>query len=82
MNFDVGTIVSLVLGIVAAVAGGFWLKAKGKLAQVRDLIKEGADVVNVAVDAVGDDKLTPEEIESIKKEAKEVVVAFKALIGR
>ena len=62
MNFDVGTIVSLVLGIVAAVAGGFWLKAKGKLAQVRDLIKEGADVVNVAVDAVGDDKLTPEEI--------------------
>lgn len=79
---DVGTIISLVLGIFTVVFGGFWLKAKGKLGQIKNLIKEGADVVMVAVDAVGDDKLTAEEIASIKKEAKEAVAAFKILIGK
>ena len=79
---DVGTIISLALGIIAAVAGGFWLKAKGKLVQIKNLIKEGADVIVVAVDAVGDDKLTPEEIAAIKKEANEALAAFKILIGK
>ena len=82
MSFDVGTIISLVLGIIAAVAGGFWLKGKNKLAQVRDLVKEGTDVITVAVAALDDDKLSAEEIASIKKEAQEVVAAFKILIGK
>ena len=79
---DIGTIITLVMTAIAALAGGFWLKAKGKLGQIKDVIKESADVVIVAVEAVGDDTLTKEEIESIKKEAKEAVAAFKALIGR
>jgi len=79
---DIGTIITLVMSAVAALAGGFWLKAKGKLGQIKDLIKEGADVVIVAVEAVGDDTLTKEEIEAIKKEAGEAVAAFKALIGK
>lgn len=58
------------------------MKGKNKLVQIKNLIKEGADVVLVAVEAVGDDKLTTEEIAAIKKEAQEAVAAFKALIGR
>ncbi len=79
---DVGTIVTLVLAAFSALAGGLFLKAKGKLTQIKNVIKEGADVVIVAVNAVGDDKLTTEEIADIKKEAKEAVAAFKALLGR
>ncbi|HDY66593.1 MAG TPA: hypothetical protein ENH85_02250 [Candidatus Scalindua sp.] len=79
---DVGTIISLVFGVLTIVFGGFWLKGKNKLVQIKNLIKEGADVVLVAVEAVGDDKLTTEEIAAIKKEAQEAVAAFKALIGR
>ena len=79
---EVSTIITLVFAALATIFGGIWLKAKGKLKQIKDVIKEGADVVIVAVEAVGDDKLTAEEIASIKKEAKEAVAAFKALIGR
>ena len=79
---DIGTIVTLVMSAIAALAGGFWLKTKGKLTQLKNVIKEGADVVIVAVNAVGDDKLDAAEIEAIKKEAKEAVAAFKALVGK
>lgn len=79
---DVGTIISLVLGVVTVVFGGFWLKAKGKLGQIKNLVKEASDVITVSVGALDDDKLSAEEIEQIKKEAKEVVAAFKILIGK
>ena len=79
---DVGTIISLVLGVIAAVFGGFWLKAKGKLGQIKNLVKEASDVITVSVGALDDDKLSAEEIAAIKKEAAEVVAAFKILIGK
>ena len=79
---DVGTIISLALTVITVVAGGFWLKAKNKLSQVKDLVKEASDVIAVAVASLDDDKLSADEIESIKKEAGEVVAAFKALLGK
>ena len=79
---DVATIVTLAMTVIATVAGGFWLKAKGKLTQVKNVFKEGADVVITAVEAVDDNTLTQEEIEAIKKEAKEVLDAWKVLIGK
>ena len=79
---DIWTIVSAALGLVAVVGGGAYLKAKGKLADAQNLVKEGYDVVRVAVEAVGDDKITKEEAQAIKKEALEVVAAFKKLIGK
>jgi len=82
MTFDLATIVTIVLGLVAAVASGFWLKAKGKFRQLKTLVKEGYDVVQASIDALDDDALTAEEIAGIKKEAQELVAAFKALIGR
>ena len=45
MDFDIWTIVSAVLGLVAVVAGDFFLKAKGKLKQIADLIKEAYEVM-------------------------------------
>jgi hypothetical protein len=79
---DVATIISLVLVVVTGVFGGFWLKAKGKLGQIKNLVKEATDVITVSVGALDDDKLSAEEIAQIKKEAQEVVAAFKALIGK
>lgn len=79
---DIWTIVSAVLGLVSVVAGGFWLKAKGKLTQIKSLVKEGYDVIQVAIDSVADDKITKEEAEAVKKEAQEFIGAFKALIGK
>ena len=76
------TIVSAVLGLVAIVGGGAYLKVKGKLGQVKNLGKEAVDVLIVAVNAVDDDKITAEEVAAIKKEAKEAAAAFKTLIGK
>jgi len=82
MEFDVATIISIVISAVALIFGGIWLKAKGKLSQIKNLFSEVSDLVTTAVDAVGDDKLSEDEIASIKKEAKDVISAFKALIGK
>lgn len=79
---DVGTIISLVLGVLTVVFSGFWLKAKGKLGQIKTLVKEATDVITVAVGALDDDKLSAEEIAQIKQEAAELVAAFKILIGK
>ena len=76
------TLVSVGLGLIATVAGGFWLKAKGKLSDIKTLAKETADLVTVAVNAIDDNKITPEEVAQIKKEAVEVKAAWRKLIGR
>ena len=75
-------IVSAVLAIAATIFGAKFDAVKKKFTQVKDLVKEGTDVVQVAVDAIADNNITPEEAEAIKKEAQEVIGAFKALIGK
>ena len=75
-------IVSGILTVAGTLLGGKWLKAKGKLGQLKSLGKEAIDVLIVAVDAVEDDKITKDETDRIVKEAKEVAVHFKALIGK
>lgn len=82
MEFDFTTIATIVLGLVATVASVFWGTTKGKLSQIKTLVKEGYDVVQASIDALDDDAITKEEIASIKKEAQELVGAFKALIGK
>jgi hypothetical protein len=81
-NLDWTALVSIVLGLIATVAGGFWLKAKGKLTQLYQLGKEVVDVVNATDKALADNKLTKEEVAQIAAEGKEVKAAFKALIGK
>ncbi|GAG04703.1 unnamed protein product [marine sediment metagenome] len=79
---DWTVIVSAVLGILAVVASGVFLKAKGKLRQVVTLGKEAVDVAIVAVDALEDNAIDKSEVEAIKKEALELKEAWKALLGK
>ena len=81
-NLDVWTIVTIVLGAVAALFGTFWGKVKGKLGQIIVAGKEFADVGIALKNALEDDKITPEEKENIKKEWDEALAAFKKLIGK
>lgn len=82
MELDVWTIVSAVLGLIAVVAGGFWLKAKGKLKHVADLVREAYEVVQKLYTALEDDKVTKEEVAELKKELADVKAAFLVLIGK
>ncbi len=47
-------VISSLLGVVAAVFGGKFLVAKGKLGQFLSLGKEGMDVISACVDALED----------------------------
>lgn len=79
---DWTVIVSAALGLLAVIASGFFLKAKGKLKQVVTLGKEALDVAMVAVDALEDNAIDKAEVEAIKKEALELKGAWQALIGK
>ena len=92
-GIDLGTIITVVLGLVAAVAGGFWLKAKGKLSQIASLIKETVELVNKAfsvptkaIAMLDDNTVTKDEIAELKalftelrEEAADVKAAWKLL---
>ena len=82
MDFDIWTIVSAVLGLVAVVAGGFWLKAKGKIAAVANLIKQAYEVVAKVNAVLEDNQVSKAEVEELKKELRDVKDAFKALVGK
>ena len=79
---DWTVIVSAALGLLAVIASGFFLKAKGKLKQVVTLGKEALDVAVAAVDALEDNAIDKSEVEAIKKEALELKAAWKALLGK
>lgn len=79
---DVWTIVSAVLALVAAVAGGFWLKAKGKISQAGSLLKESYDVVASLSAALEDNKVDKAEVDELRRELSEVKDAFFTLIGK
>jgi hypothetical protein len=94
--FDLGTIVSILLALVATVAGGFWLKAKGKLAQASTLFKEAYEVVGAVNDILqyintmlADNTIEKTEIVEFKAKVQhfkdqllDVKVAFLKLIGK
>ena len=63
LDSNVGTIL---LGMLSLVVSFFASRYRGKL-------KEIADVVSVANEALADDKITPEEMKAIIKEVKDVV---------
>ena len=96
MEFDIWTIVSLILMGVATVASGFWLKSKGKLKQLVELFKQvvelvtkGFELVDEGVKMLDDNKIDASEIEKLKQifaqlkqELTDVKRAFKILIGK
>jgi len=79
---DLLTIISIILGAVAALAGGFWLKAKGKLSQIAELIKQAYEVVAKVNDVLADNKIDADEVAELKKEIQDVKDALKVLLGK
>jgi hypothetical protein len=79
---ELEVIITVVISVITLVAGGLWLKAKGKLSQIAKVVKEAWDVIEHVRLALEDDKITKEEKEAIKKEVDELKGAFKALIGK
>ena len=82
---ELSTILIIISAVLTAIGGFFGVKSelvKRKLREAKDLMKEAVDVFTVSVEAVGDNKITEEEAESIKKEVQEMIAAFKILLGR
>ena len=80
-GLDWGSVLSVVFALIATVAGGFWLKAKGKLKQIGNVAKEGYEAIEAVVTAFDDDKIDATEQAAIKKEALEAWAAIKILLG-
>ena len=78
-GLDLGSILTIVLSLVTAFAGAFWLKAKGKLSKIIKLGKEAFDVASSLEKALEDNKITKAEIDVLKKDLKEVKSAWDAL---
>lgn len=81
-NLELTTIITIVLGLIGTFAGGFWLKAKGKLKAVVQLGIAAVDVIEVLEKALEDNKIDKKEIQALKKEAKEVKDAWKVLTAK
>ena len=81
-NFDWLQIISIGLGLIATIAGAFWLKAKGKIAQIVVLGRELVDVIDAFEKALADNKVDKAEVDNLKVQVNEVKAAFKALIGK
>lgn len=78
-------IATTLLGLLSMALGTKWTTIKSKF---KETVKEGSDVIMASVDmiqkleaALEDDKITPTEIEMIKKEAEEVSVEWKELVA-
>ena len=81
-NLDLGTILTIIFGGFTTLAGGFWLKSKGKLKQVAVLAFDVYELLNEVEKALGDNKMTKEEIEIIKTKIIKIKADFKKLINK
>ena len=81
-NLDLGTILTIVLGGIATFAGGFWLKGKGKLKEIANLVLEVYELLSEIERALDDDKVSKQEIEAIKQRIADVKEAFKKIITK
>jgi hypothetical protein len=74
-------IISAVLGLAAVFLGRFWLKAKGKLTQLKDIMTEGGELLTAVSDAIVDDKIDKDDGAKIKKEYNEFIASIKKLFS-
>lgn len=81
-SLDLGTVLSIIFGAIATFGGAFWLKSKGKLKQVATLAFDVYELLNEVEKALGDDKLSKEEIVEIKSMIKKIKADFKLLINK
>lgn len=69
MEVDIAAILNVVLLILSALFGKFFLKVKKTLKEVSELIDKAATVLD-------DDQVSKEEIESLKKEFKDILAVW------
>ena len=81
-SLDLGTILTIIFGAIATFAGGFWLKSKGKIKQVAVLAFDVYELLNEVEKALGDDKISKEEITAIKSKITKIKADFKLLINK
>ena len=70
---DVLSIISMVFGVLAGSIGAVGIV----VLKIKDVTKELGELFVVVADALEDGKLTKEELQSIIKEAKDVLEVFK-----
>lgn len=68
---NVETIIVIVLGVALLIAGG----------TIKRLSKEVKELITVFETCVSDGKITPEEFESLKKEAKDVGAVIAEIVA-
>ena len=62
----IATIVTLALTLIASIAGGFWISARGKVASLSKLITRISD-------GVADGTITPDEVKGIREALYELI---------
>ena len=72
---NAGEIISIVVGIIAIIAGIKWM-------QLKTLIREIAQAFDTLSNAIEDDNVTSDEAKSILKEFGDVAVAVAKLLKR
>jgi hypothetical protein len=82
MNFDVQTVINIVLAIVSAFFGVYFGIFKGKFAQAVALLNAAVGLMTEMEAALQDGKISSEEMESIKIRFQDVKAKFNALIGK
>ena len=77
---NLGLLSGIVLGL-AAVAP-FLVTAQKKLVKAIDLVMMIKALLEVVLDSLSDGKITAEEVEAVRKQAREVEQQFRLLIGK
>ena len=68
-------ILLVIFGVATAALGITWARTKR-------VVKELAELLVSVSDAIADDKVTRAELKTIAQEAKELIAAVKALVGK
>lgn len=79
-NFDVWTVVSLILGVAATFFGVYLAVVKGKLTELANAVKEFYELSVVFSQALEDNKISDEEKELLRKEWIETKAAVSVLL--
>lgn len=79
-NFDVWTVLTIVLGVAAAFFGVYLAIVKNKVAEAVNLLKQVTEAGQALSNALGDNKIDADEQVLLKKEWNDVKEAVKQLL--
>ena len=77
---NLGLLSGIVLGLAAVTP--FLVAAQKKLIKAIDLVSMIKALMEIVLDSLADGKITAEEVEAVRKQAREVEQQFRLLIGK